>query len=387
VPVGETSPVDVVVQDGTVLSIGPAGTGPVDIGSPDTHIGAPLFDIQVNGAFGINLQGRDARAEDIRALCDQLAAVGISHWIPTLITGSFEDTLHGCQIVTEARRDPTVRRAVPGVHLEGPYISPKDGPRGAHPRAHVRRPDIAEFDRWLEAAEGQIAYTTVAPEVPGAFDFIRQVTARGVVVSLGHHAASADDVADAVEAGACLCTHLGNGLASSIHRHENPLWPQLAEDRLTASLIADLEHLPAPMLKTLVRAKGAERVILTSDCVHIAGLPPGRYSLTGSDVELTDTGRIRVIGTDMLGGSALMLLQGVINATRVADLTLAQAYASATTIPETLFALNNRCAPLRPGAPADLLAFTIDQTTPRWTAQIQAVYIEGKRLQQDIASG
>jgi N-acetylglucosamine-6-phosphate deacetylase len=377
--VGQDRPSDIVVEAGRVARIEPAGAAPADFGSEDAVIAPALFDIQVNGAMGIDLQGRDVRAEDVRALTDSLAAQGVARWVPTLITASFEDMRHGCRVVAEALADPVVRRAVPGLHLEGPYISPEDGPRGAHPQRHVRPPDLDEFDRLLEAADGNILYVTVAPEWEGAGAFIKALVSRGVAVSLGHHNAGETDIAAAVDAGAVLCTHLGNGLASEIHRHWNPLWPQLAEDRLAASLIADLEHLPPPMLKSLVRAKGPERVVLTSDCVHIAGLPPGEYRLGGHPVELTTYGRIRLSGTDLLAGSSLMLLQGVVNAADVAGLSLEQAFACATSVPAALFGQEPTPWPPRAGVPANLVAFGLDRSASPERAEVECVFIDGER--------
>jgi N-acetylglucosamine-6-phosphate deacetylase len=152
------------------------------------------------------------------------------------------------------------------------------------------------------------------------------------------------------------------------------LWPQLADDRVTASLLADLEHLPAPMLKSLVRGKGPGRIILASDSVHIAGLPPGRYSLTGHPVELTPGGRIRLSGTDLLAGSALMLLQGVVNVAQVTDLSLAEALACATTTPAAFFGLDAPFGPPRPGQAANLMVFEIDRSGARWQGKVRGYF-------------
>jgi len=377
---GQSKASDIVVRDGMVVSVRSAGTGKCDAGSKTSMIGPTLFDTQVNGLRGINLQTPSLRTEDVLAITDALAQGGVSHWIPTLITGEIETMIHACRTVAAAMRDKTVARAVPGIHLEGPYISPMDGPRGAHPREHVRPPNLREFDRLYKAADGKIAYVTMAPEVKGAEAFIRALTDRGVQVSLGHHNGTPDDIARAVDAGATMCTHLGNGLASTIHRHNNPLWPQLADDRLKAGLIADLHHLPAPVLKSFVRMKRPENVILVSDCVHIAGLPPGQYQLSDLAVELLPTGRICLSGTDLLAGSSLMLLQGVLNAVHATDLSFEQAFACAGAIPGKLFGLNHHFALPKAGSKADFICFEIrkqKQGPPK--ATIRAVLIHGER--------
>jgi N-acetylglucosamine-6-phosphate deacetylase len=306
-----------------------------------------------------------------------LAAQGISHWIPTLNTSAQKDLERGCKVLAEAMQHRLVKRAVPGIHIEGPHISPLDGPRGAHPRRHVRKPSIREFDRCMKAVDGKVTYVTLAPETDRAIPFIKSLVKRGVVPALGHHDADSDTIAMAVDAGARLCTHLGNGLKAEIPRHENPIWPQLAEDRLIASLIPDLEHLPPATLKTFVRVKGPDRVILTSDIVHIAGLKPGVYSLDGSQVELLPTGRICLHGTKFLAGSSLGLLQGVVNATRVTDLTLEQAFACASSVPGRFFGLRHRFGAPKVGKRADLILLKLDKAKPKWRVRILASFVNG----------
>lgn len=385
--VGRGAAVDVTLRDGMVVAVGPAGRGNPDVGSKITVIAPTLFDIQVNGYAGIDLQAATVAPEDLAHINDRLAAWGVSHWVPTIITGAQGHMERSCRVIAEAMQEAHIRRAVPGIHLEGPYISPEEGPRGAHPKAHVRKPSLREFDRFMTAADGKILYITLAPEVEGAIPFIKRMVAQGVVVSLGHHQATARQIARAVDAGARLCTHLGNALAPRIQRHFNPLWPQLADDRLTATLIADLEHLPEPALKTFVRAKRPEKVILTSDVVHIAGLRPGAYKLCGQRVELNRSGRISLSGTELLGGSSLMLLQGVINTARVTDMTLEQAFASAGAIPAELLGVSHRFRPPSAGDRANFIAFDIDRSTRRWKPILRAVFIHGRRCAVSLREG
>jgi len=229
----------------------------------------------------------------------------------------------------------------------------------------------------MKAADGKITYITVAAEVEGIVPFIRAVVKRGVVVALGHQNADARAIDQAVEAGARLSTHLGNGLMPEIGRHENPIWPQLADDRLTASLIPDLFHLPPDMLKAFVRAKGPENVVFTSDLVHLAGLKTGTYTLAGVEVEVRG-GRTRVKGTSLLAGGTVMLPQGIVNAARVTDMNLEQAFAAATTIPARLLGLRHRFALPQVGRKADFLVFDIRKTRTSWTPVVRGVYINGR---------
>ena len=377
---GDATPSDVVLRDGNITSIKPAGRGASDAGSTTSIIAPTLFDIQVNGYGGTDLQGTDVIAEDVAAVDTKLQRIGVSHWIPTLITSSFRNIECGCAAVAAALKDASLARRIPGVHIEGPYISPLDGPRGAHDRRHVRKPDLREFDKWYMAADGRVTYITLAPEIDGAIPFIKEMAKRGVVVSLGHHNATPDDIARAVDAGARMCTHLGNGIAATIARHNNPLWPQFVEDRLHASVIADLEHLPPPILKTIARVKGPDRLMITSDAVHIAGLKPGHYDLAGMPVELMKTGRIRLSGTELLAGSATTLLQGVLNVASWTDLTLAQAFACASAVPAELFGVQRRDAAPKSGARANFMVLDIVRGVTRDTPKLRAVIVDGVRV-------
>ena len=355
VVLGENSVVDILVQGGRILRKNAAGNRKADLGSRTAIIAPTLFDIQVNGAFGFDLQSATLKPEDVAELSARLAVQGVSQWVPTLITQSQKRLERNCRVLAEALEDRDLRRAIPGIHLEGPYLSPKDGPRGAHPKRHIRKPSLREFDRLMKAADGHVLLTTLAPELPGAMPYIRGMVRRGVRVALGHHEAGEATIARAVDAGAVLSTHLGNGLAPQLDRHDNPLWAQLSEDRLSASLIADLHHLPPSVLKTFVRAKGPERIVLVSDAVHLAGLSPGRYDLAGTPVELQRSGKISLVGTKLLAGSSLMLIQGVANAAHHTDLTLQQAFASASQVPAGILGIKDAFLRTEKGNTANFL--------------------------------
>ncbi len=250
---------------------------------------------------------------------------------------------------------------VAGLHLEGPYISPRDGYRGAHPLDAVRDPDWDEFAAWQDAAGGRIAMVTLAPERPGAIEFIRKAVAAGLVVALGHTAAEGPILKAAVDAGATLSTHLGNGLASPLARHPNPIWHQAADDRLFASFIADGHHLDSDTLKVLARAKTPERVILVSDASWLAGLPVGTYGPWAVD----PSGKIVVDGTPYLAGSNQGLETGLNTLLAATDWTLAEALATVTTHPARL--LGRRAPRLEPGQPANLVRFHWEESTRRFT--------------------
>src|SRR5262249_4955354 len=233
---GET--IDILCDGGVIRELRPPADGP-----PDVEAGAvaPAWvGWQSSGCDGHSFSSEELTVDSIRHVVAACRKHGISGLCPTLITNSFAALAHGFRTLREAcAGHHEIDRAVPAFHLEGPYISAEDGPRGAHPRRHVRPPDWDEFRRLQDAAGGRIRPATLAPEHDGALPFIERLAAAGVVVALGHTAASAARIRDAVAAGACLSTHLGNGAHAVLPRYDNYIWEQLAEDRLWASIICD----------------------------------------------------------------------------------------------------------------------------------------------------
>ena len=287
-----------------------------------------LFDLQLNGYGGVDFNDPTVTPEAISRALDTLQETGVTRCLPTLITSSFDD-FAPCARAVVASGHP----AVAGLHMEGPYISPEDGPRGAHPREWTREASIDDFERRQEAAEGRIRLVTLAPEVPGTLPLVEHLVKAGVRVAIGHSGAAKDVITDAVSAGATMSTHLGNGCADILPRHPNVLWTQLAEDRLVAGLIVDGIHLPPEMVKTMVRAKTPERVILVTDAVTCAGCAPGRYRLGPLEVELSPEGRVWSPTSGTLAGSALLLPNGVANLCRFTGMAIEEALPLASTSP------------------------------------------------------
>lgn len=315
-----------------------------------------LVDLQVNGFGGHDLNDGALQPATVVALCRILAEQGVTRFLPTIITASEDDIVAAVSAIAQAvAADALAARMVAGIHVEGPFLSPLDGPRGAHRRECIRDADPAELVRWQAAAGGLIRLLTLAPEVPGAIETIRAAVAMGIRVAIGHSAASAEEVHQAADAGATLCTHLGNGSAATQPRHPNLIWAQLADDRLTACFIADSHHLPADTIKAMVRAKGADNSVLVSDAVALAGLPPGRYHTpVGGDVEILPSGRVALAGTSFLAGSGDALKTCVARAVVLTGHSLGQCLAMATTRAAASIGLPGG---IEPGARADMILF------------------------------
>lgn len=336
------------IAGGRIAAIRPAEA------EADLWLSPGLVDLQVNGYAGLDFNAPDLAVAQVTELVARLARLGTTTFLPTLITAAESRLTAALATIAEARRrDPRVAHAIPGVHVEGPSIAPEDGPRGAHPLDHIRPPDLAEFARWQAAGDGLVKLVTLAPEYPQAPAYIQALTAQGVIVSLGHSAATPEQIRLAVDAGARLSTHLGNGVAALLPRHPNLIWAQLAEDRLSASFIADGHHLSAATFKAMLRAKTRERAILVSDSVALAGLPPGRYRQpVGGDVELDASGRVSLAGTPYLAGAGLPLAADLSRAAQMAGLTPIEAFPLATANPDRLIGTGGRLAI---GQPADLV--------------------------------
>jgi N-acetylglucosamine-6-phosphate deacetylase len=321
-----------------------------------------FVDLQVNGYAGHDFNARRPSRDTAAAVACALWPHGVTRFCPTICTASREQMIADLRAIDQAcRESPAVDRAVIGIHVEGPYIAPEDGPRGAHPRDHVRDPDWAEVEAFQDAAGGRIRLFTLAPERPGAVDLIERLSRAGIVPAIGHTNAGRADILAAVHAGARLSTHLGNGAHAMLPRHPNYIWEQLAADGLSAGLIVDGHHLPPAVVKTFIRAKGLQRCVLVSDAVWIAGQPPGTYQFLSGPVELTADGAARMAGTSYLAGSVLDLAAAVGNVIRFVGIGLADAVQMASRAPASLLGRLD-LGLLVPGAAADLIV-------ARWTPE------------------
>jgi len=326
------SPVEIALGNGRIQPI-----REVTSADSQTWIAPALIDIQVNGFAGFDLNVPTVTPADVCAMVRALWCVGTGFLCPTVVTAAFESIGSSLNAIVEAcQADSAVAHSILGIHLEGPYISAIDGPRGAHPLEHVRNADWNEFQQWQDIAEGRICIVTLAPEKEGAIRFIEKLVANGIVVALGHTNASENDIRAAVAAGAKLSTHLGNGAHALIRRHPNYIWEQLAADELWASLIVDGHHLPPAVAKSMMRAKMLDRCLLVSDAVALAGMNPGIYQFAGKSVELTEERCVRLVGTEYLAGSAIELARCIENSVKFAGISLPEAVSLATLQPVRL---------------------------------------------------
>ncbi len=361
-----------VAFDDSIRSVTPAET------AIDTFLAPGWIDIQVNGFAAVDYNDPHSSHQEIARSIHALFSTGVTRFYPTVITGPPEGMEGALRNLSRAKDTLAEGDAIDGFHVEGPHVSAEDGPRGAHPRRWVRPPDFDEFRRWQDATAGRIRIVTLAPEWPGAPEYIEKIVAEGVVASIGHTQANAAQLAGAVSAGATLSTHLGNGAHTVLRRHPNYIWEQLAEDRLMADFIVDGIHLDASYLKVALRAKGIERAVLVTDAATPAGAAPGRYRLGELEVELTADQRVVLAGQDRLAGSALRMDRGVANLVRMVGMPLADAVRMATTNAARAGKVPGRTEGLAPGDRADLVEFRFDPEAGRM--EVLATWVSGRRV-------
>lgn len=354
--------------DETIRKVTPGGSG-----DDNLWLSPGFIDIQVNGFAGVDFNVPETPQSGIGRALDLIVSTGVTRCLPTVITGPPEDMVTCLRNLARARRELPLGNAIAGFHVEGPYIAPDDGPRGAHPLNSVRPPDIGEYRRWQEATGGAIRLITLSPHWPGAVDFIRAITHDGVTASIGHTGASAGQIDAAVEAGATLSTHIGNAGHNALPKHPNYIWDQLAEDRLSASFIVDGIHLGAAFLRAALRAKTVSRSVLVTDASAPAGAAPGRYRLGRQEADLTEDGRVVLTGTNRLAGSALKMNDAVANVMRMAGIGLREAVEMATINPARVVHLEGRSQGLAPGDRGDVVLF---RSGPG--IAIESVYLDGK---------
>lgn len=279
------------------------------MGKPDGATRVPGFvDLQVNGFRGVDFSDPELTPEAAREAFHAVLESGTAAFLPTVITSSPSLYRRNIPLLVKVMGRDEFEGRVLGLHLEGPFISSVPGAVGAHDPAYVREPDMVLLDELLDLAAGRMTLLTVAAELTGVGDLVREACRRGVSVSVGHSLYWCDDLDRLHAAGARALTHLGNGLPNQLPRHVNPIWAGLADERYAVMAIADGHHLPLPVLKVFVRAVGVDRLIVVSDAAPVAGLPPGEYQVLGNRAILEPTGRLYNPDKQCLVGSAATML-------------------------------------------------------------------------------
>jgi len=272
-----------------------------------------LTDLQINGINGIDFNDTALTADDVISATEYLLSRGVTTFYPTVITNSEESIIALLGTIVKACEiDPLVNSCIAGIHLEGPFISPANGAKGAHDALYIKAPDWELFKKFREAAKGRIKIVTISPEWSNAEDFIKKCVQSGVIVSIGHSIASSTQISNAVKAGASMSTHIGNGVPLMLARHPNIIWDQLSEDELYACIIADGIHIPDAFIKVVQKTK-QHKTMIVSDATCFAGMKPGAYTRhIGGDVVLDENKSVSLKAEPgILAGAAKSLPENV----------------------------------------------------------------------------
>ena len=296
------------------------------------YVGPGLVDLQINGFAGVDFNQFPIGEVDFLKAMKALINEGVTSIFPTIITNSDENIIALLKNIDQlCKHNPSIASFVRGIHLEGPFISPQQGARGAHDAKYIKAPDWQLFQTFQQASGNRIKIVTLSPEWENSIPFIKNCAQENIIVAIGHTIASPQQIRAAVDAGATLSTHLGNGAPLSLPRNSNFIYEQLAADQLHASLIADGFHLPDSFLKIALKMKG-NKAILLSDSTSFAGMEPGVYhSHIGGKVVLQKNRRLATFENEnILAGSAVSLLDCVNKLIKsdLADLTTAWSMAS-----------------------------------------------------------
>ncbi len=268
-----------------------------------------FVDLQVNGWRGTDFSAPGLTLEDCAEAARRVLNAGTAAFMPTVITSGMDVYENNLPVISQVIAMPEFRERILGIHLEGPFISAQNGARGAHPLEHVRQPDIDLLRQLIRLGRENVRMLTLAPELPGTAELIAEARKHGITVSLGHQLAESSTIKAAAVAGARAITHLGNGLPAMVNRHENPMLESLACDDLNAMIITDGHHLPDALIKIILRVKGADRVVITSDATALSDMPPGTYEMFGSQVKRDQSGKVYNPASGYLAGSGSSILE------------------------------------------------------------------------------
>ncbi len=279
----------------------------------DIYIGCGLIDLQINGFTGVDFNTFPISEIDFLKVINALTKEGVTSFFPTVITNSDSSILSLLKNINQlCLKNSIIESFVGGIHLEGPFISPADETRGAHDCKYIKAPDWNLFEKFQKASGNRIKIITISPEWDNSCKFIKKCVKNNVIVALGHTIASVEQIKMATIAGASMSTHLGNGTPLKLPRNSNVIFEQLANDGLTASIIADGHHLPDSFIKIALKTK-EDNIILVSDSTMFSGMDPGVYnSHIGHKVLLEKGGKLSIFDNkEILAGSSMSILDCV----------------------------------------------------------------------------
>ena len=359
-PLESFSPGTIIIDGEKVLAVG----YPTEVPIPtDTPVIDAASKIVVPGFIDTHTHGRDGSyfGEDLETsaeLCRNIVSTGVTSLLPTLASlfltqDTLEIILSRIEILRQVMKGSTEGAEILGIHMEGPCLSSEDTARGSQLVANLREPSVEELHQMVEVAEGAIRKISIAPELPGALDMIREMVKLNIVPCAAHSTATYEQAMESVQAGVCCATHAFNGMIPLHHRKPGLLGAVLTCDGINAELIADGQHVSAVAMKILLRCKGVNGIHLITDNTSWAGMPNGTYE-DGNRTIVKEDLRVYAVGGTLVGSVATMNFC-VGNIVRSLGLSLAEAVQMASLNPAILIGVDDRKGNLEPGKDADLV--------------------------------
>lgn len=335
----------------------------------DKWIAPGLFDTHIHGLLGHDVT--DGNWDDINEMSEGLLKAGVTSWLPTTVTASFEQLDNVCKAIGSHKGQETGAK-IRGIHFEGPYFTEEH--KGAQDPKYLRDPDIEEFHKWQKSANGLLNKISIAPERKGAAEFTRQAVQDGVVVSIGHSSATYEQAKRCVEAGATMFTHTYNGMNDMGHREPGMVGAAYTMDDTYCEIICDGHHNAPAAVGVLIDQRSADNVALVTDCMRAGLMPDGDYMLGELEVYVKD-GMARLKQGDNLAGSILLLKDALKNVVDWNVATPEEAVRMGTLVPAKSMKMENQVGSIVPGAAADFLVLNPDMS-------LSETYLDGKSRYQ-----
>src|SRR5215204_6393210 len=349
---GREVDLDVLVEDGRISAIGDSLDAADEVDLAGTTLLPGFIDVHIHGAVGIDVMA--ATPAGLREVSMYLASQGVTAWLPTLVPGSDENYASVAAVVSECLNEAEGARVL-GLHYEGPFVN--SAQCGALHTEYFKAYSGSKDLDALPVPENSVRMITMAPEVAGGVELVRELKRRGWVISIGHTRADLKVLDDARDAGAVHMTHFMNAMAPLHHRSPGPIAWGLSRDDVTIDLIADGIHLDRYMLRLLLKMKGARGISLISDAIAAAGKGDGDYQIWGETISVRNGRTANASGS--IAGSVISMLDAVrmMHSLGVSYVDIAE---MSSGNPTRLLGLDQVCGSIEVGKRADLVALDED---------------------------